>query len=80
MKPAISTERTALGSLILSVAAFGLALPMMLTGCDREVSHESTSKVRSDGSSKTEEKTVKESPDGTVKIEKSTQNTPPTKP
>jgi len=50
--------------LVLMHAA--LALPLFLTGCDREVSHTGSAKVNSDGSSKSSETTVKVAPDGTV--------------
>ena len=38
----------------------------LVVGCDREVSHTENSKVNSDGSVKTKEKTVSQSPDGTI--------------
>jgi hypothetical protein len=62
------------------VAVCALSLPLFLSGCDREVSHESTTKVNSDGSTKTEEKVVKQAPDGTVTIEKDKKVTPPVNP
>ncbi|MCX5658189.1 MAG: hypothetical protein NTW19_00520 [Planctomycetota bacterium] len=51
----------------LCVAASILALPLGLAGCgDREVSHTTTSKVSSDGSSKVKEEVVTQKRDGTV--------------
>ena len=61
----------------LSVAACALAMPLFLGGCDREVSHEETKKVNADGSTKTEQTTVKQAPDGTVTIDKDKKTTPP---
>jgi len=44
----------------------GLALSLLLVGCAHEVSHTKTSKVSSDGTVTTSEKTVTQSPDGSV--------------
>jgi hypothetical protein len=61
-------------------AAAALALPLVLGGCDREVSHTSTTTVKSDGTVKQKETTVRESADGSVTKEEtkktSTPNTP----
>ena len=43
-----------------------LALSFLLIGCAHEISHTKTSKVSSDGSVRTKERTVTQSPDGTV--------------
>ena len=51
---------------LFRAAAFALAIPFLLVGCDREVSHTASTKVKSDGSSKTQETVVKQAPDGTV--------------
>ena len=62
------------------VVMAGLVLPLLLAGCDREVSHEKTSAVSSDGTVKTKEKTVTKSSDGTVtKKEESKKTTSPEK-
>jgi hypothetical protein len=66
---------------VICVAASALALPFLLVGCDREVSHTESSTVKSDGTVKTDEKTVTQSKDGTVtKTEESKKTTPPDKP
>ena len=58
-----------------------LALSLLLVGCDRQVSSETKSSVSSDGTVKTKEKTVTQSPDGTVtKTEETKKATPPDKP
>jgi hypothetical protein len=66
---------------VICVAASALALSFLLVGCDREVSHTESSTVNSDGTVKSKEKTVTQSPDGTVtKTEESKKSTPPAKP
>ena len=58
-----------------------LALSLLLVGCDRQVSSETKSSVSSDGTVKTKEKTVTQSPDGTVtKTEQDKKTTPPAQP
>lgn len=51
---------------LFCVAASLVALPFLLAGCDREVSHTSSTSVKSDGSSKSKEEVVRQAPDGTV--------------
>ena len=51
---------------IISGATSILAMSLLLVGCARTVSHTETSKVRSDGTVDTKEKTVTQSSDGTV--------------
>ena len=64
---------------VLIAAALGLSC--MLTGCDREVAHTEKTTVKSDGTVKTKETTVKQAPDGTVtKEEKEKQINPPPAP
>jgi hypothetical protein len=66
--------------LVTCVSTCGLALSLLLVGCDRQVSTEKTSTVSSDGTVKSKEKTVTQSPDGTVtKTEESKKTTPPDK-
>lgn len=58
-----------------------LALSLVLTGCDREVSKEKSTSTSSDGTVKEKEKTVTQSPDGTTtKTEETKKTTPPDKP
>lgn len=58
-----------------------LTTAALLVGCDREVSSEKTSTVSKDGTLKTDEKTVTQSPDGSVtKSTESKKTTPPEKP
>jgi hypothetical protein len=63
------------------VAMSSLALSFLLVGCDRQVSSETKSSVSSDGTVKTQDKTVTQSPDGTVtKTEEDKKTTPADKP
>jgi len=58
-----------------------LATSLILVGCDRQVSSETKSTVSSDGTVKSNEKTVTQSPDGTVtKTEETKKTSPPEKP
>jgi|GEM_PF-1926795 len=66
--------------IVAALLVAGLVSPLMLSGCDREVAHEKTSSVSSDGTVKTKEKTVTKSSDGTVKTEESKKTTTPEKP
>jgi hypothetical protein len=50
---------------VICVAIAALALPL-LVGCDREVSSTKSTSESSDGTVKTKEKTVTQSPDGTT--------------
>jgi len=54
-----------------------LALSSVLVGCDRTVSREESTKVSSDGTVKTKEKTVTEKSDGTVVKKEETKKTSP---
>ena len=64
--------------IILScMAASVMALPLWLSACDKEVSHTSTTSVKDDGTVKTKEKTVTESPDGTVTKEETQKTSTP---
>ncbi len=68
---------------VTCVAASALALTFTLVGCDRKVSETKSSSVSSDGTVKSKEKTVTQSPDGTVtktQTEESKKTTPPDKP
>ena len=49
----------------ICVAIAALALPLVV-GCAHEVSHTKRTTVSSDGTAKSKEKTVTQSPDGTV--------------
>ena len=51
---------------LMCVAAATLTLPLLLVGCDREVSSTKSSSESSDGTVKSKEKTVTQSPDGTT--------------
>jgi uncharacterized lipoprotein NlpE involved in copper resistance len=67
--------------LVIFVAMFALALTFTLVGCDRKVSETKSRSVSSDGTVRSKEKTVTQSPDGTVtKTEESKKTTPPDKP
>src|SRR5579859_1443174 len=60
-------------------AAPVLAVSLLLVGCAREVSHQKTTSVHSNGTVTSKEKTVTESPNGTVTTEEK-KNTTPTRP
>ena len=64
--------------MFLAMAALGLSF--VTAGCDREVSRTEDTKVSSDGSAKTKEKTVTEHPDGSVTKTEETKKTTPEKP
>ena len=51
---------------VMCVATSALALSFLLVGCDREVSHTESSSTSNDGTVKSKEKTVTQSPDGAV--------------
>ena len=62
---------------VICVATFVTALSFLTVGCDRQVSKTQSSSVSSDGTVKTQEKTVTKSPDGTVtKTQESKATTP----
>ena len=64
--------------IVTCMAMATLALSCLLVGCDREVSKTESTTVSSDGTTKTKEKKVTESPDGTVtKTEETKKTTPP---
>ena len=48
------------------VATSALALSFLLVGCAHEISHEKRTTVSRDGTVKSQERTVTQSPDGTV--------------
>ena len=51
---------------VMCVAMAVLTLPLLLVGCDREVSSTKSSSETSDGTVKSKEKTVTQSADGTT--------------
>jgi hypothetical protein len=51
---------------LASTAIVALGLSVLTVGCEREVAHTEDTKVKSDGTVQTKEKTVTENPDGTV--------------
>jgi hypothetical protein len=61
-----------------AIPALGVSL--LTVGCDRTVSRTEETKVNSDGSVKSKEKTVTEHPDGTVTKTETKQNSEPVKP
>jgi len=68
-------------TIVTYAAMSALSLSLLLVGCDRQVSSEKSTDVKSDGTVKTKEKTVTESPDGTVtKKEETKKTTPPKNP
>ena len=66
---------------IFLAATSALALSFLVVGCDRTVSKTESSSVSSDGTVKSNEKTVTQSSDGTVtKTEDTKKTTPPPNP
>lgn len=67
--------------LVSVTAVCALAFTLLLVGCDKQVSSEKSNAVSSDGTVKSNEKTITKSADGTVtKTEESKKTTPPEKP
>ena len=67
-------------NVVIYVAASVMALSFLTVGCDREVSKSTRTSVSSDGTVKSQEKTVTQSPDGTVtKTQESTTTEPKNK-
>lgn len=66
--------------MIVCVATSALALSFLLVGCDREVSKTTSSSVSSDGTVRSNEKTVTQAPDGTVTKTQESKTTAPNKP
>ena len=65
---------------VMCMAMSALALPLVMSGCSQEVSKTTSSSTSSDGTVKTDEKTVTKAADGTVtKTEESKKTTPPSK-
>jgi hypothetical protein len=64
----------------ISVAMSTLALSFLLVSCAREVSKTTTTSVSSDGTVKSNEKTVTQASDGTVTKTEETKKTTPLKP
>ena len=64
---------------LIAIAAIGAPL-LVMAGCDRTVSSSKSTKTKSDGTVKTEEKTVTQSPDGTVTQEEKEKTTTPSRP
>lgn len=54
-----------------------VAVSSLLVGCDRTISREAETNVRSDGSTKSKETTVTEKPDGTLEKKEETKKTSP---
>jgi len=71
-------------SMCVVVAAMLAPSTLFLGGCDREVEHTSDTEVKSNGTVKQHETTVKQSPDGTVTkeetVKKNTPGAPPANP
>jgi len=64
----------------MCMAMSALVLPLVMAGCSNEVSKTTSSSTRSDGTVKTDEKTVTKAADGTVTTtEESKKTTPPSK-
>ena len=62
---------------MICMAASALALAFALSGCSQEVSKTTSSSVSSDGTVKSQEKTVTKAPDGTVTKKQESTTTAP---
>ena len=51
---------------VICLLTASLTLPLLFVGCAHEISHTERSRVSSDGTVKSQEKTVTQSSDGTV--------------
>jgi hypothetical protein len=65
---------------MIAVCVAALALSFLLTGCNREISKTKSTSVSSDGTVKSKEKTVTETPAGTVTRTEESKTTAPKKP
>ena len=65
---------------VIGVAMSTLALSFLLVACDREVSKSTSTSVNSEGTVKSNEKTVTQAPDGTVTKKQESTTTVPAKP
>ena len=63
--------------LITMAAISGLGLSLLAVGCDRPVSQTEETKVKSDGTVKSKETTVTESPDGSLSETETKKETTP---
>jgi hypothetical protein len=63
-------------AILMSFVLTGLAIPALMSGCDREVSHTKTVE-KEDGKVKTKEKTVTQNPDGSVTTTEERKETKP---
>ena len=69
----MKNNRKLLGLAVISA----LGLSFLTVGCERTISRTEETKVKSDGTVESKEKTIKENPDGTVtKTEKKTTDKP----
>ena len=64
--------------LFMLVAGSVLGFSLLTVGCDRTVSQTEETKVKDDGTVKSKEKTVTESPDGTINKTETKKTTEPT--
>jgi hypothetical protein len=70
-------KRTKNGKLVIWGAISALALSVLTVGCERTISQTESTKVKSDGTVESKEKTVTEGSDGTItKTEKKTTEKP----
>ena len=64
-------------NVVICLALSVLALSFLTVGCDQQVSKKTSTSVSSDGTVKSEEKIVTQSPDGTVTKTQETKTTEP---
>jgi len=64
-------------NVVICLALSALALSFMTVGCDQQVSKMTSTSVSRDGTVKSEEKTVTQSPDGTVTKTQESKTTEP---
>jgi hypothetical protein len=62
----------------LSIALVGAAGLLSLAGCEREISHTEKTEIKDDGTVKSKERTVTQSPDGKTTVTEERKTTDPT--
>jgi hypothetical protein len=62
----------------LSIALFAIPGLLSLAGCEREISHSEKTEIKEDGTVKSKERTVTQSPDGKTTVTEEKKTTDPT--
>jgi hypothetical protein len=61
-----------------SIAVFAIPGLLSLAGCEREISHTEKTEIKDDGTVKSKERTVTQSPDGKTTVTEERKTTDPT--